>query len=318
MTAHTTQPEHGTDTASGPEPETVTVLVTTPRGVVGRHVTEALRDRSDVRFLVRSAATAQALEGAVRGKVFRGDATNAEDVRRAVEGVERLFLAHPFAEDQIAAETTLGLAAVEAGVRRIVKLGARRFGSGIAPDAVTGNHDVITDRLRDAGIAELTVLQPDRFLQNFLTAAPAIARGALADPAGPGARGYVDVRDIADVAVAELLADRPVGGAIEISGPAVLTLAELAASFGNALGVPVRHVDVPLDDAWRAGLAERGVSPQTIDGLHDLYTNYRREGVAGLGEGVQRVLGRPPRSADDFATQVLRPAASSGVPGPGC
>ncbi|WP_438490669.1 NmrA family NAD(P)-binding protein [Streptomyces sp. S186] len=285
------------------------MLVTTPRGVVGRHVAEALRDRRDVRFLVRSEASAAVLEGVVRGEVLRGDATNAEDVRRAVAGVDRLFLAHPFAEDQIHAETTLGVAAVEAGVRRIVKLGARRFYGGLVPDAVTGNHDIITDRLRDTGIEELTVLQPDRFLQNFLPAASAIAQGTLADPAGSGARGYVDVRDIAEVAIAELLADRPVGGAIEISGPDALSLAELAQSFGAALETPVRHLDVPLDDAWRTDLAERGLSPQIIDGLHDLYANYRREGVAGLGDGVQRVLGRPPRSADDFAREVLRPAA---------
>ncbi|MFE7295957.1 hypothetical protein [Streptomyces sp. NPDC057579] len=156
----------------------------------------------------------------------------------------------------------------------------------------------------------MTVLQPDRFLQNFLPSAPALARGTLADPAGPGARGYVDVRDIAEVAVAELLADRPTGGEIEISGPAALTLAELAASFATALGTPVRYVDVPLDDAWRAGLAERGVAPRIVDGLHDLYANYRREGVAGLGDGVQRVLGRAPRTAGDFAAELLRPTAS--------
>ncbi|MFE7295956.1 NAD(P)H-binding protein [Streptomyces sp. NPDC057579] len=87
----------------------MTVLVTTPLGAVGRYVTEALRDRSDVRFLVRSAASAEALDGSVRGEVFRGDAANAADVRRAVVGVDRLFLAHPFAEDQIAAETALGV-----------------------------------------------------------------------------------------------------------------------------------------------------------------------------------------------------------------
>ncbi|MFE3651296.1 NmrA family NAD(P)-binding protein [Streptomyces sp. NPDC059152] len=288
----------------------MTVLVTTPLGAVGRYVTEALRDRSDVRFLVRSAASAEALDGSVRGEVFRGDAANAADVRRAVVGVDRLFLAHPFAEGQIAAETALGVAAVEAGARRIVKLGARRFGGDLVPDAVTGNHDVIADRLRAAGVEELTVLQPDRFLQNFLPSAPALARGTLADPAGPGARGYVDVRDIAEVAVAELLADRPTGGEIEISGPAALTLAELAASFATALGTPVRYVDVPLDDAWRAGLAERGVAPRIVDGLHDLYANYRREGVAGLGDGVQRVLGRAPRTAGDFAAELLRPTAS--------
>ncbi|WP_078971316.1 NmrA family NAD(P)-binding protein [Streptomyces chattanoogensis] len=288
----------------------MTILITTPNGAVGRHVTAALRDRRDVRFFVRSEGSARAL-GEVRGEVFRGDAADAADVRGAVAGVDRLYLAHPFAEDQVAVETQLGTAALEAGARRIVKLGARRFtGDAIVPDAVTGAHDTITERLRRTGVPELTVLQPDRFLQNFLPAAASIAEGTLADPAGPGARGYVDVRDIAAVAVAELLADRPVGGEIEISGPQALTLPQLAARFGTVVGRPVRYVDVPLDDAWRAAMADRGVPPWVIDGLYGLYANYRREGVAGLGDGVQRVLGRRPRPVEDFAADLLVPALS--------
>ncbi|MGW2230914.1 NmrA family NAD(P)-binding protein [Streptomyces formicae] len=288
----------------------MTILVTTPNGTVGRFLTEVLRDRSDVRFFVRSEAGAKKL-GEVRGEVFRGEVTDAADVRAAVTGVDRLYLAHPFVDNQVDAETNLGLAAIEAGTRRIVKLGARAFsGKGIVPDAVTGAHDTITERLRRVGVPELTVLRPDRFLQNFLPAAASIADGTLADPAGPGARGYVDTRDIADVAAAELLAERPIGGDIEISGPRALTLQELCARFGAALGRPVRYVDVPLDDAWRTALADRGVTPQVIDGLHDLYANYRQEGVAGLGDGVPRVLGRPPRSAEDFAAELLSTAVS--------
>ncbi|MFD9884643.1 NmrA family NAD(P)-binding protein [Streptomyces alboflavus] len=289
----------------------MTVLVTTPNGAVGRHVAAALRDRDDVRFFVRSDAGARAL-GAVRGAVVRGDATVAADVRRAVAGVDRMYLAHPFAVDQVAAETGLVDAALDAGVRRIVKLGARPFaGAGIVPDAVTGAHDVVTGRLRAGGVPELTVLRPDRFLQNFLPSADAIGRGTFADPAGPaGARGYVDVRDIADVAVVELLAERPAGGDIDLSGPEALTLPNLADRFGAALDRPVAYVDVPLDDAWRTGLTDGGVPPGVMDGLHDLYANYRAEGVAGLGDGVRRLLGRAPRSAADFAAEVLVPAAS--------
>ncbi|MBB4917299.1 NmrA family NAD(P)-binding protein [Streptosporangium saharense] len=292
----------------------MTILITTPTGGVGRHLTEALRDREDVRFLVRSPASAQAL-GAVRGEVVRGDAANADDVRRAVAGVERLYLAHPFAEDQVSIEIGIGLAALEAGARRIVKLGARAFtGPEAIPDAVTGAHHVITERLREAGVPELTVLRPDRFLQNFLPAAASIAQGTLSDPVFAGARGYIDVRDIAEVALAELLAADPVGGEIDLSGPRSLTVPELAERFGAVIGRPVRYVEVPMDEAWRTTLAESGVPPHVIDGLRDLYTNYLREGVAGLGDGVQRILGRGPRSAEDFAADQLAPAVRRHLP----
>ncbi|MBT2210875.1 NAD(P)H-binding protein [Actinomadura sp. NEAU-AAG7] len=288
-------------------------MITTPNGGVGRYLTEALREREDVRFLVRSAASAEAL-GAVRGEVVRGDAADAADVRRAVAGVERLYLAHPFAEDQVPIEIGLGLAALEAGARRIVKLGALAFSGAALPDAVTGAHDVVTERLRAEGVPELTVLRPDRFLQNFLPLAASIARGTLPDPVSRGARGYIDTRDIADVALAELLAEHPVGGEIDLSGPQALTVPELAGRFGAVLGRPVRHVDVPMDESWRADLAERGVHPQVVDGLHDLYTNYLNEGAAGLGDGVQRMLGRPPRSVEDFAAEQLAPAVRRHLP----
>ncbi|MFE6779270.1 NmrA family NAD(P)-binding protein [Streptomyces sp. NPDC057702] len=288
----------------------MTIVVTTPNGAVGRYVTSALRDRTDVRFFVRSQASVDAL-GPVAGEIVRGSADDPAAARAAVAGADRLFLAHPFADDQVAAETTVADAAIEAGVRRVVKLGARAFvGEGYVADTVTGAHDVVTERLREAGVPEFTLLRPDRFLQNFLPLAAAIAQGTLADPAGPGARGYVDVRDIADIAVAELLAERPVGGEIDISGPRALSLRDLADQFAAALGRPVTYVDIPLDDAWRASLVDRGVTPYVIEGLHGLYANYRHEGVAGLGDGVQRVLGRPPRTAEDFATELLAAARS--------
>ncbi|MER0246420.1 NmrA family NAD(P)-binding protein [Streptomyces sp. HSW2009] len=288
----------------------MTILVTTPNGAVGRYVTDALRGRGDVRFLVRSESSARAL-GEVAGEVVRGDATHEDDVRAALDGVDRLFLAHPFAADQLTAETTLSQAAVEAGVYRIVKLGAIDFTTdGAEPDNVTRTHTEIVELLRRADVPELTILEPDRFFQNFLPAAPAIAGGTLADPAGPGARAYVDVRDIAEVAAAELVAETPVGGSIEITGPQPLTLAELADHFGTALGTPVEYVDVPMDDAWRAGLAAAGVDPYVIDGLAGLYRNYHRDGAARIGDGVQRVLGRQPRSIADFTPQLVAAAGA--------
>ncbi|SHG81325.1 NmrA family NAD(P)-binding protein [Streptoalloteichus hindustanus] len=288
------------------------ILVTTPNGSVGRHIADALRDREDVRYFVRSDRGVAAL-GEVRGEVVRGDATNPDDARRAVAGVERLYLAHPFGDDQVTAETTLGLAALDAGARRIVKLGARAFhGVGTVPDAVTGVHETITARLREVGVPELTVLRPDRFLQNFLYSASSIVEGVLPDPGGDNARGFLDTRDIADVAVAELLADQPLGGEIELSGPEELTMTAVAERFAAVLGRPVRYVDVPLDEAWRARLTDSGTSPYSLEGLADLYGNYRTERSSGLGDGVERVLGRGPRSIDVFAAEVLIPALVGG------
>ncbi|MEV0703176.1 NmrA family NAD(P)-binding protein [Saccharopolyspora sp. NPDC050389] len=282
----------------------MTILITTAAGSVGRELTDLLRGNPDVRYLVRSDRSAASL-GPVAGRVIRGDAGNPADVRAAVRGVERLYLAHTYSTGQAEVEIGLARAALEAGATRIVKLGALAWRTAGEPDPVTGAHEVIVDRLREMGVPELTVLRPDRFLQNFLGQLDSISAGVLADPGGLGARGFIDTRDIAEVAAAELLAERPVGGPLSLSGPERLSVERLAEEFGAAVGHPVRYRSVVPDADWQAGLVRSGLSVEYVAGLAALYRNYRAEAESELGTGVQEVLGRPPRSAADFASDVL-------------
>ncbi|MEV0057476.1 NAD(P)H-binding protein [Saccharopolyspora shandongensis] len=292
------------DPGAAPDDRVVKILITTAAGSVGRELTELLRRNPDVRYLVRSDRSAASL-GPVAGRIVRGDAGDPADVRAAVDGVERLYLAHPYCTGQAEVEIGLARAALEAGVTRIVKLGALPWRTAGEPDPVTGAHEVVVDRLQAMGVPELTVLRPDRFLQNFLGQIDSIAAGVLADPGGPGSRGFIDTRDIAEVAAAKLLAERPVGGQLPLSGPERVTVEALAGEFGAVVGLPVRYRSVVPDADWQARLVRTGLSAEYVAGLAALYRNYRAEAESELGTGVQAVLGRPPRSAADFASDVL-------------
>ncbi|WP_093266711.1 hypothetical protein [Saccharopolyspora shandongensis] len=76
-------------------------------------------------------------------------------------------------------------------------------------------------------------------------------------------------------------------------------------AFGAVLGNPVRYRDIVPDAGWQARLVRTGLSAEYVAGLAALYRNYRVEAESELGAGVQAVLGRPPRSAADFASDVL-------------
>ncbi|MEV5537806.1 hypothetical protein AB0L13_13195 [Saccharopolyspora shandongensis] len=84
-------------------------------------------------------------------------------------------------------------------------------------------------------------------------------------------------------------------------------------AFGAVLGNPVRYRDIVPDAEWQAGLVRTGSSAEHVAGLAALYRNYRAEAESELATGIQEVLGRPPRSAADFASDVLARGFTGGT-----
>ena len=106
-----------------------------------------------------------------------------------------------------------------------------------------------------------TILRPNSFYQNLLWSAGSIRdQGAFYQPMGDARQSLVDVRDIADVAVAALTQAGHEGKTYEITGPESLTYAEVAGTLSAVLGKPVKYVDVPpeaaLDAMLKAGMPE--------------------------------------------------------------
>ena len=106
-------------------------------------------------------------------------------------------VAFPGADEAIAA---LGAAAVEHGVRRVVLL------SGRGEPGAEATEDTLF-----AVAPAATVVRASWFMQNFSEhfLLEPVLDGVIAVPAGDVAEPFVDVEDIADVAVAALTTDGP-------------------------------------------------------------------------------------------------------------
>jgi uncharacterized protein YbjT (DUF2867 family) len=124
-------------------------------------------------------------------------------------------------------------------------------------------------------------------------------------PTGDGQQALVDPRDVAAVAVAALTGSGHGGRAYELTGPDALSVAEQAALIGEAIGRPVRHVDV-LPGVARAALIEQGVPAAYADALGELLALVRTGDAAAVTHAVREVTGRPPRT---FAAWVREHAA---------
>ncbi|MFI6587591.1 NAD(P)H-binding protein [Embleya sp. NPDC050493] len=220
----------------------------------------------------------------------------------ALRGIDSVYvsfqpdIAAPGGADTVGAFADL---AVESGVRHLVLLSGR--GEPEAQDAEA--------RVRASG-AEWTIVRASFFAQNFDEGEflGPILGGEVALPVGDVGEPFVDVDDIADVAVAALTEDGHFGQVYEVTGPRLLTFADAVAEIARASGRKITFVQVPLE-AYSAVLADHGVPAEVIDLLAFLFGEVLDGRNAHVCDGVQRALGRAPRDFSDYA----RDAAARGV-----
>jgi uncharacterized protein YbjT (DUF2867 family) len=295
------------------------VAVTTPTGNIGKVVTDRLLQAgADVTLLVRDPAK-------VKGFTDRGAravACNLEDgdsVTRATRGAECLFWLTPpnYAAPAFRAyQNRLGRAAAGAvkanGIRRVVHLSSvgAHLESGTGP--ILGLHD--TEQMLAATGASVTNLRPGMFMENHLASLPTILQaGSVFLPVPGGVRAnFIATRDVGAIAAARIL-DAGWSGRHdpELRGPEDLTFDEVAAAIGEALGTPVRHVQVGPEQL-RDALAGMGASPDAAKTMAELFD--------GIASG--RLEHTRPPSAETtgattfaaFAREVMAPAARAAAP----
>jgi uncharacterized protein YbjT (DUF2867 family) len=212
----------------------------------------------------------------------------------ALRGVESAYISYypdvsfPGAAERVGA---FAKTAVTSGARRLVLLSGRG-----EPDAEPSEQAV-----RDSG-AEWTILRSSWFAQNFSEhfLLEPVLEGVIALPAADIAEPFIDVTDVADVAVAALTRDGHAGKVYELTGPRLLTFAAVAAELARATGRDVRYV--PITSAEYAEAAARaGVPREEIEPLTDLFIRVLDGHNAYLSDDVERVLGRRPRDFADYA-----------------
>ena len=267
-----------------------TTLVVGGSGKTGRRVAERLRAR-EVPVHIGSRSGEPPFD-------WEDRATWAPALQGATSAYVSYFpdLAVPGAPEAIAA---LAEQAIASGTRRLVLLSGR--GEEEAQRAERA--------LRESG-AEWTVVRASWFMQNFSESfflEPVLA-GEVALPVGAVREPFVDVDDIADVAVAALTEDGHAGQVYELTGPRLLTFAEAVDEIGRASGQELRYVPISIDE-YASAAAEQGEPADVVELMRYLFTEVLDGRNAYLADGIQRALGREPRDFADYA----RDAAAAGA-----
>ena len=184
--------------------------------------------------------------------------------------------------------------AVTRGEKRLVLLSGRGEEEAQACERI----------VQESGV-EWTVVRASWFMQNFSEGEflGMVLDGAITLPAADVPEPFVDVNDIADVAVAALTEDGHAGEIYEVTGPRMLTFAEVAAEISRIADREVQYSQIPRE-AFTAAIADSG-APEDIAWL----LNYLFETVldgrnAYACDGVQRALGREPADFADYARRI--------------
>ena len=282
-----------TTTSPDPEPAMthLPTLVLAARGKTGRRVADRLEAAGHpVRRASRTGATPET--------TFDWD--DRATWRAALAGAGAAYvvytpdLAVPAAPGAIAAFVEL---AEELGLGRLVLLSGRGEEEAQAAERL----------VLDSSIPS-TVVRASWFNQNFDEGEfrELVLSGQVALPVGEVGEPFLDVDDLADVAVLALTEAGHAGEVHELTGPCLLTFAEVVAELAAATGRELTFTRIPRD-AFRKGLTEAGMPSEQLELLDYLFTTVLDGRNAQVTDDVERVLGRP---AKDFRTWAREAAAA--------
>ncbi|WP_296498832.1 NAD(P)H-binding protein [uncultured Actinomyces sp.] len=270
-------------------------VISGANGRIGSVVADRLLDSGHpVRAVVRRPeAAADWISRGAEAVVL--DLRDSQKVTKALNGATAFFAMMPFDLSvpdlqQYAAEVVQSVsnAVKDAGVRHTVMLssGGADLTEGTGP--ILGLHHM-EQVLAQTGTV-LTALRPGHFQEKFGDVLGAVLHEGIfpvfassADTPLP----MVATRDIAEIAVQELLADTQTSEAVDIVGPEY-TERQVARSLSVVLGKPLEVVPIP-EPGWMKALVEAGFAPHIAESLADLYRADEQKRLGPRGDRSIRV-----------------------------
>ncbi len=276
------------------------ILVTGATGKSGREiVTQLSAAGAQVRALVRDPAKAAWLAALPGVEIVQGDLSKPETLPAALAHVGHVLLLSPATPNSGSEQNNLIAAAMRAAAPpHIVKFSALGADAN-APEGFLRWHGQIEGQLEASGLY-YTNLQPTVFMQEMLNSWA--GQKTIYLPMAETPIALVDTRDIAAVAVKALTEAGHAGKSYPITGPAALTMREMAAQISAATGEQVNYVNV-TPEQWAQSLRDMKLPEWLISGLGQLYDNLRAGGGAEVSGTVRAVAGKEPITFAEFARE---------------
>ncbi|MER5176172.1 MAG: SDR family oxidoreductase [Candidatus Nitrosocosmicus sp.] len=284
-----------------------TILVTGATGTVGGEVVKQLASSSlgheVVRAGVHSPNKADKLKQYKTVEIVNMDYNKPETITTALQDIDELFWLTTLTPNTTQISSNLIKEANKNYVKHIVKLSV--MGADTEPiTTISRLHRQEEKIIEESGIP-YTFLRPVGFMQNFINFFGQTIKNqnTFYLPAGDGKVSFVDVRDIASVAVQTLVANddnQHTGKAYGITGDELLSYEQVAEILSKEVGKKINYVNISDEDA-RKSMKSMGMEDWLIDGMMELYNGIRGGHASLTTNTVEQILGQKPISFSQFA-----------------
>lgn len=280
----------------------MTILIFGGSGTVGRSLVPIMAESGEkVRVATRSEAYAATLPAGVEPVI--ADMDDPESLRRALDGVESVFLLVANEPREAHRGLVTVALAIEASTQHLVFLSNDlSTRTHIVPHA--GAKIAIEAAVRASGIP-YTILRPTCFAQNDYMVKDAILAGAYPTPMGEIGVARVDTRDVARAAANALLQRRAQNEVFVLSSLEAPNGEGAAALWAEALGRPVVYPNLS-PEAFAAG-AQEFLPPWLNFDLLIMHRHFQAAGHPITSKDIEAqviLLPDGPRSYTDFVEET--------------
>ena len=221
------------------------------------------------------------------------DWTNKSTWQAALEGLHSVYvtyfpdLAVPSAEDDIRAFVD---SAKACEIKHIVLL------SGRGEEGAQRAEEVVIS----SGL-EWNIVRASWFMQNFSESFmhDGLKSGELVLPEPRATEPFVDVDDIAEVAVAALTRHDLRNQLLEITGPELLSFIDCVETIASASGREIGFTTLPVE-TYLAAARMDGLPEDIAWLINELFVNVLDGRNESVTDTVEKVLGRPARRFDSY------------------
>ncbi len=287
-----------------------TILVTGAAGGTGSTARVAiailLKQGHRVRAMVRKLdARADALRD-MGAQVVVADMLDIVAVRAAMQGCSVVYFTMSVSANYLEAATNVAVTAKSLGVKAFVSLAQMTLSQMSETETTSSPQQkqewLAQQMLRWSGLP-MVFLRPTVFLESFLIQAAHGIRdeNVIRMPFADGKTSPIGATDVGAAAAAVLANPEPhIGKVYDLTGPRSMTMVELAQEFSDALGRPIKYVNVP-PQIWEAKLLDAKLPPHLTAHLITMGQLNRDNRYDRMTDAFQRLVGRAPISVAEFA-----------------